>query len=126
MENKSYIWITTQKEGYHFWESAPEEVGFLRYPHRHIFGFRVYIQVEHNDREIEFFMFKNNVDKLINNIWETYNLDKYDKADRVSCEMISDNLNDLVNQLYPQRDTIIEVDEDKQVGNKKEYNNHNI
>jgi len=27
--------------GYHSWPQAPDVVAYLRYPHRHVFGFRV-------------------------------------------------------------------------------------
>ena len=54
---KKSIWVTFQKEGIHKYPDAPDEVEFLRYPHRHIFKFKVQIDVEHDDRDIEFFIF---------------------------------------------------------------------
>ena len=52
------IWVTFQKEGIHKYPDAPEGVEFLKYPHRHMFKFRVAIQVFHDDRELEFILFK--------------------------------------------------------------------
>jgi hypothetical protein len=40
---------------------------FLGYPHRHIFHFRVSIDVFHNDRDIEFIQFKRWLEGLYNN-----------------------------------------------------------
>ena len=55
---KKNIWVTFQKEGIHKYPDAPDEVDFLRYPHRHIFHFKVQIEVFNDDRDIEFFIFK--------------------------------------------------------------------
>ena len=48
------IFVTFQKEGIHKYPNAPDGVEFLQYPHRHMFHFRVEIDVFHNDRDIEF------------------------------------------------------------------------
>ena len=62
------IWVTFSKEGIHKYPAALEDpnlatgdwddVGFLGIARRHIFHFRVRIQVFHNDRDIEFIQFK--------------------------------------------------------------------
>ena len=62
------IWITFKKEGIHKYPAAATDpnlctageydVSFLASPHRHIFHFRVSIDVFHNDRDIEFIQFK--------------------------------------------------------------------
>ena len=62
------IWVTFQKEGIHCYPAAATDptlntndeynVAFLASPHRHIFHFRVSIDVFHNDRDIEFIQFK--------------------------------------------------------------------
>ena len=52
------IWVTFRKEGIHKYPNAPKEVEFLKYPHRHIFKFKVQIEVYNDDRDIEFFIFK--------------------------------------------------------------------
>ena len=58
------IWVTFRKEGIHKYPAALDDpklatgddmdVSFLGYPHRHIFHFRVRIEVFHDDRDIEF------------------------------------------------------------------------
>lgn len=61
------IWaiVTIQKEGFHYWEDAPKEVAFLRNKHRHIFSITVYIQQQHNERDVEFFILKHWLEKNI-------------------------------------------------------------
>ena len=54
------IWVTFRKEGIHCYPAAATDpnlatgdeydVSFLANPHRHIFHFRVWINVQHNDR----------------------------------------------------------------------------
>ena len=51
------IWVTFQREGIHCFPAAANDpkladVAFLASPHRHIFHFRVAIDVFHDDREI--------------------------------------------------------------------------
>ena len=63
MTSKRSIWVTFRKEGIHKYPAAltdPQlatndeyDVSFLGYPHRHIFHFKVQIEVFHDDREIE-------------------------------------------------------------------------
>ena len=105
MENDyKRIWITFKKEGIHKYPDAPEEVEFLRYPHRHIFHFRVEIEVFHDDRDIEFIMFKRELESLYD--------EKTLQLDYKSCEMISDDLSTYIKDKSPQMDLIIEVSED--------------
>ena len=71
---RKWIWVTFQKEGIHKYPAALEDpklatggwddVSFLGYPHRHIFHFRVQIEVFHDDREIEFIQFKRWLQRL--------------------------------------------------------------
>lgn len=59
------IFITTQFEAYHSWNEAPEEVGFLKNLHRHIFKVKATWLVNHDNRDLEFFIQKRKVDKFI-------------------------------------------------------------
>ena len=57
------IWVTFNKEGMHKYPAAltdpnlatgdEYDVSFLGYPHRHIFHFKIWIGVTHDDRDIE-------------------------------------------------------------------------
>ena len=112
---KKYIWVTFQKEGIHKYPAAPEAVSFLRHPHRHIFHFRVEIEVFHDDRDIEFILFKRELEGLYND--ETLQLDYK------SCEMISDELYEYISDKYPGREVRIEVSEDGENGSRCYYPN---
>jgi hypothetical protein len=115
------IWVTFQKEGIHKYPAALEEphladVKFLGYPHRHIFHFRVSIDVFHNDRDIEFIQFKRWLEGLYNN--STLILDYK------SCEMMADDLYLQIASKYPDRNVTIEVSEDGENGCAITYNTH--
>lgn len=119
------IWVTFRKEGIHKYPAALEDsnlatgdefdVSFLGYPHRHIFHFRVWISVQHNDRDIEFIQFKRWLEGLYNN------QDAVLKLDHKSCEMMSDELYDTISQKYPGREVWIEVSEDGENGSFIKY-----
>ena len=112
MEN--YIWITTQFEGFHKYPAAPEGVEFLQYEHRHMFHLKIWIEVFHNDRDIEFILFKRYINSLI----------KENNMSYKSCEMISDELQKQISSKYPQRKIMIEVSEDGENGSYKTYDIH--
>ena len=112
------IWITFRKEGIHCYPAAataPElatgdqyDVSFLGSPHRHIFHFRVSIDVFHNDRDIEFIQFK----RWLENLYSGGILELNYK----SCEMIADDLYLQIADRYPDRAVWIEVAEDGENG----------
>lgn len=112
------IWVTFQKEGVHMYPGADkdpklatgdwDDVSFLGIPHRHIFHFRVAIEVFHNDRDIEFIQFK----RWLQRLYESSVLELNHK----SCEMISDDLYDQISERYPHRKIVIEVSEDGENG----------
>lgn len=118
MNKKSLIWVTFNKEGIHKYPAALDdeklkEVSFLGYPHRHIFHFKVWIEVFHNDRDIEFILFKRELEKLYGEGTLT--------LDYKSCEMISDDLYGYISKTYPGRDIRIEVSEDGENGSDISY-----
>lgn len=106
---RKFIYVTEQFEAYHRWDDAPDEVAFLRDMHRHIFKVKVTIQVWHNDREIEFIMFKW---KLRNFIRENYEM----RQDVGSCEMIAETILTWLESEYPNRYIWVEVSEDGENG----------
>ena len=117
------IWVTFRKEGIHKYPAALNDpslatgdeydVSFLGYPHRHIFHFKVWINVTHNDRDIEFIQFKRWLEKLYNE--GTMSLDYK------SCEMMSDELHAQIQAKYPGREVWIEVSEDGENGSFIKY-----
>ena len=112
------IWVTFSKEGIHCYPDAltnPNlaDVSFLGHPHRHIFHFKVWIEVTHDDREIEFIQFKRWLTSLYN--------DAILNLDNKSCEMISDALHFTIANKYPEREIWIEVSEDNENGSFIKY-----
>ena len=113
------VWVTFQREGIHCFPAAAtdpklEDVAFLASPHRHIFHFRVAIDVFHDDRELEFIQFKRWLESLyVNTVLQ---------LDYKSCEMIADDLYQQIAEKYPNRDVWIEVSEDGENGCYVEYN----
>jgi hypothetical protein len=120
------IWVTFRKEGIHRYPAAATDprlcaageydVSFLANAHRHIFHFRVGIQVFHNDRDIEFIQFK----RWLENLYNKGTLE----LDFKSCEMISDDLYIHIADRYPGRDVYIEVAEDGENGCEIRYETH--
>lgn len=115
MKNQKFIWITFQKEGIHKYPDAPKGVEFLRHPHRHIFHFRVELEVMHDDRDVEFILFKRELENLYSN--------DILQLDYKSCEMMADDLASYIQLNYPNRDLIISVSEDNENGAKCYYPN---
>ena len=122
------IWVTFQREGIHCYPAAgtdPQlatgdyyDVSFLAHPHRHIFHFRVSIDVYHNDRDIEFIQFKRWLESLYSR--ETNCL----RLDYKSCEMIADDLYVQIANRYPDRNVTISVSEDNENGCTITYATH--
>ena len=112
------IWVTFRKEGIHCYPAATTDpalatgdeydVSFLGSPHRHIFHFRVWIDVLHNDRDIEFIQFK----RWLENLYKNGIL----QLDHKSCEMMADDLYAEIAGRYPDRAVWIEVAEDGENG----------
>ena len=120
------IWVTFQKEGIHCYPAAATDpalatgdeydVSFLGTPHRHIFHFRVWIDVFHNDRDIEFIQFKRWLIALYSGQNSVLELNYK------SCEMIADDLYNQIASRYPNRNVSIEVAEDGENGCLIHYN----
>ena len=108
------IAVTFQKPGVHQYPAAPDDVQYLRAPHRHLFKFKVKIQVWHDDREIEFHQFLNWVEGL-------YSGEQSLSLNNSSCEMISDSLAAIIQSRYPDRLLQIEVWEDGECGSVSSY-----
>ncbi len=114
--DKRYIWVTFRKEGIHKYPGAVDLPGveFLANEHRHIFHFRVELQVWHDDREVEFILFKRELESLYS--------EGTIQLDYKSCEMMSDDLAEYIKNKYPGRNLVIEVSEDGENGCRVEYN----
>jgi len=116
-DSNKMIWVKFQHEGIHRYEAALTDpnladVKFLGHDHRHIFHFKVAIEVFHDDRDIEFIQFKRWLMDLYNGALE---------FDHQSCEMLADNLSKKIQRKYPGRKLIIDVSEDDENGVTVEY-----
>jgi hypothetical protein len=117
------IWITFRKEGIHKYPAAATDpnlatgdeydVSFLANEHRHIFHFKVWISVNHDDRDIEFIQFK----RWLENLYKDATI----SLDFKSCEMMSGDLHGMISQRYPNREIWIEVSEDGENGSFIKY-----
>ena len=66
---RQFVEIITDFQGIHNWPECPfEEVSFLKFPHRHKITVTVKIETT-KDRQIEFFMLKDNVDDIIDKLF---------------------------------------------------------
>lgn len=118
MSIKRWIEVSFQKEGIHKYPAALDDpkladVSFLGYPHRHIFHFYVRLEVEHNDRDVEFILFK----RELENLFETGTM----QCDYKSCEMLAEDLINYIQENYPKRDITVKVYEDNENGAILEY-----
>lgn len=129
--SKDMIWVTFAKEGIHCYPAAATDpqlasaklgtplgekydVSFLAHPHRHIFHFKVYLEVFHDDRDVEFIQFKRWLESLYS--------DGALELNHRSCEMIAEELYNQITHRYGERDIWIEVSEDGENGCFRQYN----
>ena len=122
------IWVTFCKEGVHKYPAAATDpllctgdeydVSFLANLHRHIFHFRVWLDVFHNDRDVEFIQFKRWLERLYHSDQGVLSLDFK------SCEMMADDLYIHIADRYPGRAVWIEVSEDGENGCEIHYETH--
>jgi hypothetical protein len=121
--SQDMIWVTFRKEGVHRYPAAltdPKlatgdeyDVSFLGHPHRHMFHFKVYLEVFHDDRDVEFIQFK----RWLENLYNQGTL----ALDFKSCEMMADDLHGQISSKYTDRKIWIEVSEDGENGCLKQY-----
>lgn len=99
------IWVTFQRIGFHYYLNAPQDVDYLRMRHRHLFKFKVTVEVSHGNRAIEFHQFQTKLENLYN----TGTLE----MDHKSCEMMGEELINQILTLHPTLTFIeVEVSED--------------
>ncbi len=107
------IMAKTNFEGIHCWPEAPDEVSYLRHPHRHVFYIEATVQVFHDDRELEFIMIKHKIDNYLkrmlddNGVWQ---------MGRTSCEQVARLIIAVLVQERGQRTITVSVFEDNENG----------
>lgn len=89
MSFSSYITVSTQFEGMHLWKDCPIiDVSFLSHPHRHIFFVELTLPVIHDDRCMEFFVVKDQLNEAIRELYPTKVVGITNLYGR-SCEMLA-------------------------------------
>lgn len=116
MSNKmSFIRVRTEFEGFHYYPNAGSidpRIKFLENEHRHMFKVEVKISVDHNDRELEFFLVK----------WALNDFIKGGNMNHKSCEMMADEILEfLLNQYGTWRHYQVVVSEDGESDGIVEY-----
>jgi hypothetical protein len=120
---KTSIYTTITKEGYHSFPGAATlpkfatndgmDVSHLANKHMHYFKIRVWLQVSHSNRQVEFIQ--------LHRWLENYYGDKALDFGASSCEMIAEELIKSVAKKYPTCDIKVEVAEDDINGAVVEY-----
>ena len=104
------VYARLSVEGIHNWDTCDiPEVDYLKYPHRHRFGIKAYVNVSHADRDVEFIELKHKIEDYLNS---TYFSEKHNCLvfGSMSCEMLASELIDQFNL------TECEVNEDEECG----------
>lgn len=123
IKKKTFVYCTFQKEGYHYFPGADtnpvyatggwDDVRHLGLKHMHYFNFKVWVEVSHNNRQIEFIQLR----RWIENLYSTGTLE----LDHQSCEMLSDALYEKLSERYPGMEIRIDISEEGINGSYTEY-----
>ncbi len=88
------VYAQVQIEGIHFWQDAPMDVYYLRSPHRHIFHIKAAVQVNHDNREVEFIMLGHAIEAWLKISFGKTRKDGALDLGQMSCEQLAQNLLD--------------------------------
>lgn len=93
-KGKKLIVVQACFEGIHSWpDCSIPEVWFLKHPHRHIFYVKVKWEVNHNNRDKEFIVMKQRLEKFLKELTSA-NPETPLHLGRLSCEDIADQIHD--------------------------------
>lgn len=88
---RTYVIVRLQVDGMHNFPAAREifpEVGFLADRHRHIFHFEAKKEVFHDDRDVEFIMFKRDIQDYLKQMYYKPETRTHEFGPK-SCEMLA-------------------------------------
>ena len=118
MNKKIFVYTQFQKEGYHCFPEADTDtryktddwldVSHLGSRHMHYFFFKVWVEVSHTNRDIEFIQLRRWLEALYDN--------KAIELNNQSCEMMCDGLYKRLKDKYPDSEIRIDVSEDNITG----------
>ena len=109
---KRSIIVTWTQEGFHCWPEAPTNRSYLADQHRHQFHYRAGVEVEHNDREVEFHDMLDELRACTQAVGT--------QLGRVSCEDLAQIVLTAIEAAWPGRNRWCEVFEDGEVGARLE------
>ena len=108
--NKTEVFCKLVVEGLHNWPNCDlKEVNYLSLLHRHNFVIKAYVDVSHDDRDVEFIKLKHDIIEYLGDKYYDRNKRIHDFKNR-SCEMIARELIEAFNL------TKCEVSEDDECG----------
>lgn len=113
-KQKTFVYTSIRKEGIHCFPEAatnPQfatgdgfDVSHLAFPHMHYFFIKVWVEVQHSNRDIEFIQ----LGRLLEQLYGQQILDLNSR----SCEMIAEELFDQLHARWPKSEIRIDVSED--------------
>jgi hypothetical protein len=109
MNKGTYVYCQTRFIGFHCWEDAPPQVGYLRAVHRHEFHVKLTVKVDHDNRDVEFITMRKQLDKYLNHPHPSWQL-------TISCEMIAQMIEVHMREQYRYEVASVEVSEDGENG----------
>lgn len=92
MATKTTLIVRFQIPGLHHWPEAPKHLLFIKHLHRHIFFFDVEIDVDNNDREIEFFEAQQYCISRLQHLFSSVLAEGGINFHSYSCEQIAESL----------------------------------
>ena len=111
---KQFVYVSIQKEGYHCFPEAAsdpkyatgewDDVSHLAVRHMHYFFFKVWVEVHHSNRDIEFIQLRRWIERLYS--------EKQLELNNSSCEMIAESLIEVLRKEYPSSEIRVDVSED--------------
>lgn len=101
------IHVEIREAGWHSWPTAPPNRYYLAYNHRHLFHFRVEMDVRHDEREVEFHDLMDEI-----RVW----LPRDGEYGPASCERIARDLLARLLQNHKGRRVAVTVSEDGEAG----------
>lgn len=92
------ITVVFEFSGVHHWKDAPPQVAFLRTPHRHRFLCAATVAVQHDNRDVEFFILKDKLESFPRVAYKPYHKDLKNTRElgSRSCEMIAKEIFDFL------------------------------
>jgi len=87
---KKQIGVVLVVQGFHYYPEAPTQVDFLRHKHRHLFKIECVFNVDDLNRELEFFIMRDKIEKHLSLLYPKH-MNAHDFGS-MSCEMIAAEL----------------------------------